>query len=662
MKTCLRFLSGNMIYTALEVFGLGIVLGFMIILSAYVIDGNSIDREVNDKSRLWVCHDRGLATSAQKLDKIFDVTPEIVDWCQFTNHGTSFYIKANDLSYSEKPLYVSRNFFEFMGYELVDGNASELWRNEKSVVISETFAHNMYPGAQAVGRTLTFTCDDESEEPFWNTYTITGVYRNPERSIVMDYDIILNMDSWPSVNTSGYDFGSANLLRLARGTDRKDLCEKLYREAAENGLVSCVAGQPEPLMLTAFDDMDINVAKDIADPFINLTDKKMMRRFMTVCMILMGLAILNYIFLTIAFSRFRQKSLTIRSVLESYGLTVIAFAVGIAVASIVQDKASAILDNETGILSNPEEIIWSIILIVLLPAVTVFVPALVSSEGKPGGILKGGVGKAVIFTQTAASIVLISITLVYWLQIRRMLDTPLGYRTENVLCIKGIPFQVPVSLESLPCIDKVGRIRSLPVDGAVMKIKRNLADEPLDFHMTMCDSNALSILGIELKELFRSDKGPSGIFVTESSAQQIRNLCSSKGMSADRIKDICDGVISEMRYGNHTTASEGITALVVHENRRLPDFVVEFDGEVEEVKQTIRAYLDKIDVREYFHGYQVHFAPEIKTMDELVEESYGKEKDNITLIGLFALISMILTAMTLVAFRSMYPGKNIISD
>lgn len=661
MKTCLRFLSGNMIYAALEVFVLGIVLGFMIILSAYIIDGNSIDREVNDKSRLWVCHNSGLASSAQKLDKIFDVTPEIVDWCQFTNHGTAFYIKANDLSYEEKPLYVSRNFFEFMGYELVAGDASDLWRNERSVVISETFAHNMYPGQQAVGRTLTFTDDDESEESFWNTYTITGVYRNPERSIVMDYDIILDMDSWPYGNTSGYDFGSANLLRLARGTDRKDLCEKLYREAAENGLVSYEAGQPEPLMLTAFDDMDINVAKDVANPFINLTDKKMMRRFMTVCMILMGFAVLNYIFLTIAFSRFRQKSLTMRRVLESYGITVIAFAVGIAVALIVQDKASAILDNEIGILSNPEEIIWSIILIVLFPAITVLLPAFVSSEGKPGGIIKCRVGKAVIFIQAAVSIALVSITLAYWLQTRRMLDTTLGYRTENVLCIKGIPIQVPVSLDSLPGIAKVGRMRSIPIDGSVMKINRNLADESLDFHMTMCDSNALSVLGIELKELFRSDKDPSGIFVTESSAQQISNMCSAKGVAADRIRDVCDGVISEMRYGNHTTESKGITALAVLENRRMPDFVVEVDGEVDQAKQIIRDYLDKIDVREYFHGYQAHFAPEIKTMDELVEESYQKEMDSIALIGILALLCMMLTAMALIALQSLCTRKSSIS-
>ena len=111
MKSYLRFLSRNKLYTAIEIIGLSIALGFIIILSAYVIDEFSTDPQVKNKSKLWVCHNKGIATSSQKFDKIFDATPEILDYCQFTDSEAPIYIKANDLSYSEKPLYVSSNFF-----------------------------------------------------------------------------------------------------------------------------------------------------------------------------------------------------------------------------------------------------------------------------------------------------------------------------------------------------------------------------------------------------------------------------------------------------------------------------------------------------------------------------------------------------------------------
>lgn len=679
MKSYLRFLGRNKLYTAIEVIGLSVALAFVLILSSYIIDEIRTDREVKDKGRLWVCHNKGIASSSQKFDKIFRAMPEVTDFCQFSVIETPLHIKENDLSYSVKPMYVSGNFFEFMGYELVAGDASKLWTNEKSVVISERFARNLYPREHAVGQTLTFADNDDDEEPFWNTLTITGVYRNPEKSIVMNSDIIMNIDCWPYKDVPGVDMGAANLLRLVRGTDREELCERLYKEAADNGMVLYEAGLPEPLMLTSFSNMDINVAKIETAPFINLTDRNMMKMFFIVCVILLGFAVLNHISLTIAFSRFRSKematrrimgttrgSLTIRSFFESFCLTAAAFALGITTAYIIQEKASAILETEISIFSNPAEIIWSVILIIALSTVTGLAPAFFSSIGKPINIIKGEerykdkqiLGKAFIFIQAAISIVCLSTAMACWLQTRKMLETPLGYRTENILSIKGIPTRLPAGIEEIPCVRRVGKTALVPIDGAIMKTSQELADERLTFNVTMCDSTTLSILGIEIIEMFKDERGVADTYVTESSAQWMRNLCSAKGLSEDRIKDICDGVVSEMRFGNHSGTTEGITAIIVQENKRLPNYIVEVEGDIREAERIIKEHLDNIDVREYFDGYNVYFKPEIKTLDELVEESYHKEKNSMTLIGIFALLCMIMTAMAIIALSSHFAQLN----
>ena len=679
MKSYLRVLGRNKLYAAIELFGLSVALAFVLILSSYIIEETGTDREVKGKGRLWVCHNKGIATSSQKFDKIFRTMPEVTDFCQFAVIETPLHIKENDLSYSVKPMYVSGNFFEFMGYELVAGDASKLWTDEKSVVISERFARNLYPREHAVGQTLTFADNDDDEEPFWNTLTITGVYRNPEKSIVMNSDIIMNIDCWPYKDVPGVDMGAANLLRLARGTDREELCERLYKEAADNGMVLYEAGLPEPLMLTSFSNMDINVAKIETVPFINLTDRNMMKIFFIVCVILLGFAVLNHISLTIAFSRFRSKematrrimgttrgSLTIRSFFESFCLTAAAFALGLMIAYIIQEKASAILETEIAIFSNPAEIIWSVILIIALSTVTGLAPAFFSSIGKPINIIKGEerykdkqiLGKAFIFIQAAISIVCLSTAMACWLQTRKMLETPLGYRTENILSIKGIPTRLPAGLEKIPCVRRVGKTALVPIDGAIMKTSQELADERLTFNVTMCDSTTLSILGIEMIEMFKDERGVSDTYVTESSAQWMRNLCSAKGLSEDRIKDICDGVVSEMRFGNHSGTTEGITAIIVQENKRLPNYIVEVEGDVREAERIIKEHLNNIDVREHFDGYNVYFKPEIKTLDELVEESYHKEKNSMTLIGIFALLCMIMTAMAIIALSSHYAQLN----
>jgi putative ABC transport system permease protein len=97
---------------------------------------------------------------------------------------------------------------------------------------------------------------------------------------------------------------------------------------------------------------------------------------------------------------------------------------------------------------------------------------------------------------------------------------------------------------------------------------------------------------------------------------------------------------------------------MVQENDRLPHYIVEVQGDPLKAKSSIKDYLYSLDFREYFHGYNIHFTPEIKTMDELVEESYHKEKNSITLIGIFALLCMMLTAMAIIALSSHYARLN----
>ena len=76
MKSYLRFLGRNKLYTAIEVIGLSVALAFVLILSSYIIDEIRTDREVKDKGRLWVCHNKGIASSSQKFDKIFRAMPK----------------------------------------------------------------------------------------------------------------------------------------------------------------------------------------------------------------------------------------------------------------------------------------------------------------------------------------------------------------------------------------------------------------------------------------------------------------------------------------------------------------------------------------------------------------------------------------------------------
>ena len=56
MKSYLRFLSRNKLYTAIEVVGLSIALAFVILLSSYIVDDLNCDKDIKDKDRICLAH------------------------------------------------------------------------------------------------------------------------------------------------------------------------------------------------------------------------------------------------------------------------------------------------------------------------------------------------------------------------------------------------------------------------------------------------------------------------------------------------------------------------------------------------------------------------------------------------------------------------------
>ena len=56
MKSYLRFLSRNKLYTAIEVVGLSIALAFVIVLSSYILNDMSVNRELEGTEDIYLVH------------------------------------------------------------------------------------------------------------------------------------------------------------------------------------------------------------------------------------------------------------------------------------------------------------------------------------------------------------------------------------------------------------------------------------------------------------------------------------------------------------------------------------------------------------------------------------------------------------------------------
>lgn len=669
MKSYLRFLGRNKLYTVIETAGLAVALAFVLILSSYIIDDLSTDRDIRHKDEILVCHNVGQLWSHSKLHETLEKIPEIESYCRFTDEGIGIDIRKDDASYYQKAMYVSENFFEFMGYSLIAGNASDVLKEKRSVVLSDTFAGKIFQDENPIGQQLAFVDKDSGNKPFLNTLTVTGVFKKPAKTTVMKHDIILNIQENRYMNDAAESNSHANLIKVTEGTDLDSLSRKIYETAAENGYVWYAEKFAPPVMLTGFDRLDINMATSEETIFINLPDRKMARTLIIACLILLIFAILNYISLTVAFARFRTKematrallgsdkvSLTLRSLTESLLLTTTAFTMGAMLAMLIQKQASLLLARDITILSNPAEIAWGAFIIVVLSALTSIIPAYISSGTKPVDVIKGNarhldksiLGKLFIGFQAALCMACISVAMTLWMQTEKMIDTPLGYHTEDIVYVDGFRMNADEELKAMPFIKRIGHLSNLPIQGTDRGRTIKLGDEKIFISSIYCDTTALSILGIDILESYK-EVSPWDFLLTESTAGRLRNICSSKGIPHEQIKSRYSGVTSDIRFGNFSTSSEDFTGIMIADDIWYDPFVVEIIGDPYDAIRKIRECLEDIELdRNYL------FELKINTVRDLIKESYIKERNNFILIGIFSLLCIMLTAMAVLALSSHY--------
>ena len=291
------------------------------------------------------------------------------------------------------PMWVSDNFFEFLPYELISGKADEVFKQDFSAVISRSFAERYFPGENPVGKTIKFDYDGT----MMRSLIITGIFKDVKNTQILNTDILVNERLIPSIETRGGWRSAANLVRFHGNPDIIRLAHDIYYNSSDEFFKSRLS--PE-LKFTRFDKLDVNIG--YPDPFRNLSDLKQQKRFISACVILLIFSLLNYIFLSFAFSRFRIKEMatkmilgtsgkriTMRLIAESLLLTSVSFAIGVLIAVALEKHVSLLLSSDVKVFSRSLEFIWSLIVIIVCSVSAAAIPAFGMARIKPAEVLKG---------------------------------------------------------------------------------------------------------------------------------------------------------------------------------------------------------------------------------------------------------------------------------
>ncbi len=685
MKSYFRFLSRNKLYTTIEVFGMAIAIAFVVFIGSFVIREYNTDSEIKKQGNIYIGHSErlffGSATIKEQLEGKF---PEVEDMCRMMNThifgGLKMTFQAGDYTDRQKASIVDENFFRFFPFPLESGTPESVLKGKNSVVISRAFANKVFGKEDPIGKSVKIEVNGNTAN-----LNITGIFSDFKNTVFYSPEIIYRLDLVKELDSSlvGNGNGSSVLfIKVANGTDIQSLEDKMEEVVREEDFLY-VYGLLKDFLLTPFDKISYSAVEATA-PFEGLIDASFIKLFTAAGIFLLLFAVLNYISLTVAQTGFRAKEMASRRLLgtqqsgiiaryisESFILTVISFAFALIFVKLISPHLSELIGKEISPLKDMGwmEILFIILLLVVLSVLSGIIPALLVSKYKPIDVVRGNfartskmtLGKILIGFQSGVAFITLGLSAVMFIQLKHMTEKPMGYEKENRISIQNAskPSDYHIEeLKSLACVEKVGWLQFEPMtlgtSGTSFKI--NGIDQKFDMYYG--DQSAFDILGF--KVLRKNGEALNQCAWLPESTMRALGLdydCTQVNLDSGGMFPVC-GIIEDYHKGTANTQTRGgfLDIAWIKEMEKEEDFrilrtlVVKVSGDENKAEDDIKAFYKS-------KGFSEDEIV-VKTYNKMISDLYYSEQQDLKLIAVFTMLTLLLTILAMFAMSTYYARQH----
>ena len=668
MKSYLKFLSRNKLYTAIEAVGLAVSLAFVIIIGSYVWQQYAVTWENPDRERVYVPGTPGFPALTYGFPDAIGDIPEIESVSRMCNVVVHPVIRGENTE--AESVGVEPEFFEICPqFRFVEGSADVL-SVPNNAILSASFArkHNL-----SVGEALDIT---------GSSYVVGAILEDLKGTVIKPYDIFLNAavykDEWQPFDNYG---STVTLIKVRPETDRKELYDKL--ESVCKDVYSSIYGQSffEHLELSRYDELFFKEPEG----FYRHGDKATLRILMLVGLLLLLSAILNYINLSVALTGKRAKEMAVRQLsgasragiiwkylAESIAFTVVCFAAGLLLAEAFCPAMNALLNNP----DIPIKIIWSpgyvfayIVIILLVGVLCGIFPAMMSGRYNPVDVMKGGYrrrskmvfSKVFIVLQNALAVILIALAITMEAQMHKTQERPMNCNIENIFFLKDFSGEdnAPLkdALEALPCVRRIGRSSGVPGSINMGQYSTTRDGQDILYKLIRMDSTAFSMFGFEILEDFHAPQFNSVWFSDKTFAatgfdsdyHDISGTLSRRTKGCEQVA----GVFKSFPTNNANIGEEdnAIVSLMRSEDIPFAGWVIETTPDRKAAKaQIMEAYDNSIKGKQIYGSLAFW-------VDENIAEAWKPARNNMRLVEIFMLLSIIIALLGLVAMSTYYADE-----
>ena len=519
LRSWFTFLSRNRLYTAVNFIGLALALAFVLLVADYTVRQFTVDNYQTKADRIYAVCSEESVTSGYYLQKhLRDRYPEIESSCSVaffedSDAGTTP-VEIGRQKFLASVLYADTTFFRMFDFTLLEGSREEALAARENVVLSESFARKVFGTFNPLGQTLRVDNDER-------VYVVSGVMRDIERSTIPAADIVMRAERITETNAandermSNSGAGVTFLLERqgadlqAKVSDMLSFFKEIYWPYQGN-VVSQV--RLVPLRELYFDP--VNNSNKLAHG-----SRSFLHILLGVGLVVLVFAVMNYINLTVAQSGFRAREMAARRLLgASRGDIFLCCAAALIIASSIAELfvpwASQLLGSKVAVwgdISWPAAG-WCLFTVVVLGVISGLVPALLVARYQPIDIVRGTFrrhaktvyGRVLIALQNVITIALLAASIAIGLQIRHLVNAPLGYETRDILNIGTDIFpdrsamrRFCNALHSQPEVEAIGLGCGTPHDRGNNNTIAYGPDRMVSFQVFIGDSTYFRILGLE---------------------------------------------------------------------------------------------------------------------------------------------------------------------
>lgn len=666
LKSYLRHLFRNKMYTAVTVLGFALSLTFVLLLGVYIQNELSVDDFHKNKDRIYRLENETVDFSPPIATDLKQEYAEIEDFSRVLNvSGRISTSGSQKLKFDY--LGVDPGFFTMFSFPLLHGESKDVLQTEDGIVLSKSMALQLFGTSDAVGKSVFINTEHK--------FTVTGIMEDfPENTHFNRQDALVNLGAFKKIFgfegiMEEYGWCSISVYLMAKpNTDLPAKAPQILENFKKNfwlykdGIAKTV--EFTPLKELYFSNKVGNGTKS--------NSKTMVMVLSVIVFIILLLAVGNYINLTIAQATFRGKEVAVKKLLggskkqlirqlvtESFVLCFAAVLLAFLLAKLLEPTLNSLLEtnlnlNQALTLTN---IVVALGALLLIGFISGIVPAWKISGFKPIEVVKGELrtkaksvyAKAFITFQYTVAISLLACSWIILKQTDYLRNKDLGFNKDNIVHLQYLggtnqKKAIKDELLKIPGVKDASITWQSPLSGGSNQTF-NYEGKSVSFQEFAVDSAFYDVFDIKVVPTDVA-YSPNGVVLNEAA---LKTLGITDNPISFKMEDHEVPILGVVKDFNFKQLRDNIGPLMMRQ--QTPDFFADdiflkVDGKgivntINQIKSTYAGIIGNVE-------FDVQF------VDETIDQWYKKEERTGKIISYFTFLAVIISSMGILAMATFY--------